>query len=345
MKILIATGIYPPAIGGPAKYAEQIKSEWEKLGHTVYIKTFNIENNLPTVIRHLFYLFKIIPKAIKSDFIFALDTFSTGIPATILAKILGKKIIMRTGGDFLWENYVERTGELVLLRDFYKENEISNNNYGKKWSNKDKTIFNLMKWTFHRVDNLIFSTEWQKNIWMKPYSLENVPISIIENKYGEKEKSFNPNQKDFIASTRVLKWKNIDLLKKSFDSEEIKRKGLILNTDSLDYDDFMNIISNSYAVILVSLGDISPNMILDSIKYNKPFIITEENGLMNRIKDIAITINPKDINDIREKVLWLSDKNNYDMQVEKIKNFNFTHTYTEISKEILDIFNKINRKQ
>ncbi len=331
MRILIATGIYPPAIGGPAKYAEQVKYEWENMGHKVYIRTFGFEYRLPSFIRHLYYFLKIIPAVIRSDFIFALDTLSVGWPATCIARIFGKKIIMRAGGDFLWENYVERTGDLVLLRDFYNQS-------WEKWSRKEKIIFKITKWTLHHVDTLIFSTEWQRDIWMKPYNLEKIKIKIIENKYGEKNQSYEPDKKDFIGGARPIKWKNIAFLKKSFDFENIIKLGAKYYTETCPYDSFMEKISRCYAVILISLGDISPNMILDAIHYNKPFIITEENGLMNRIKDIAITVDPKNIDDIREKIIWLSQKDNYDKQVEKIKNFNFVHTYREIASEILNVY-------
>src|SRR3989344_8972792 len=58
MKILITTGIYPPKIGGPAQYALNLKESFERMGHFVYIKTFNIENSLPTGIRHIFFFIK-----------------------------------------------------------------------------------------------------------------------------------------------------------------------------------------------------------------------------------------------------------------------------------------------
>jgi len=107
------------------------------------------------------------------------------------------------------------------------------------------------------------------------------------------------------------------------------------------HEEFMQKIAHCYATILVSLGDISPNMILDSIRYNKPFILTTENGLMDRIKDIAVVADPKNEDDIRDKVLWLCEKNNYDSQVKKVKDFNFTHTWKEIADEIINIWRKI----
>ncbi|MDP3962763.1 MAG: hypothetical protein Q8Q03_02780 [bacterium] len=325
MRILIATGIYPPAIGGPAKYAENLKNEWEKMGHSVKVKTYGLEHNLPTGIRHLYYFLKIIPAVLRSDFIYALDTFSVGLPSALAAVIFVKKMVLRSGGDFLWEGYVERTGDLVLLKDFY-------NMPKEKWSRKEKIIFWLTKWTLHHVKTLIFSTNWQKDIWTGPYGIKALRIKIIENYYGEKMPSLPPAEKNFIAGTRKIKWKNLATLEKSFEGiEEAK-----LDLKNYSHDEFMKKISECYAVILVSLGDISPNMILEAIRYNKPFIITEENGLMDRIGEIAITVNPKAENDIKEKILWLCKKENYDAQAEKIRNFNFTHTWEDIARETLN---------
>lgn len=329
MKILIATGIYPPALGGPAKYAENLNNEWKKMGHEVKVKTFTkVEFALPSLVRHAYFFLKIIPTVLWSDFIYALDTFSVGWPATCAARLLGKKIIMRTGGDFLWEGYVERTGDLMLFKDFYHDR--------KNWSSKEQKIFAIMKWTVNHATALVFSTKWQKEIWNVPYNL-GTNIYFIENFYGPKLPSTNPTEKNFIASTRKLKWKNLGILKDSF--EGITEATLDLN--NYPHEEFMKKISECYATILVSLGDISPNMILESIRYNKPFILTKENGLMDRIKDIAITIDPKNPEEIKEKVKWLCDEKNYAAQVEKIKQFNFTHNWEEIAREVIELYNKI----
>lgn len=342
MKILISTGIYPPKTSGPAQYAKNMRDIWVGLGHDVKVKTYNIENKLPSGVRHLYYFFKIIPSVIRSDFVFTLDTFSVGLPTALACVLFNKKFIIRTGGDFLWEGYVERTGDLVLLRDFYKT-RINNLNL------KEKTIFNLTKWVLNKTDILIFSTEWQRDIFMEPYQLQKKyadgKIKIVENRYeiNHEDTSIKDDIKklDFVASTRNLKWKNIALLKQVFDDTDLKEKGLNLITNEMPYGDFMKLMRDSYAVILVSLGDISPHMILDAIRWNKPFILTKENGLLNRIKDIALLVDPKDKNDIKEKVMYLLDKDNYNKQVEKIKNFNFIHTWDQISKEIIEIVKNI----
>ena len=74
MKILIATGIYPPDIGGPAKYAKSLRDEFAKLGHKVKIVKYRIEKKLPIGIRHCLYFLRVVLNLPKTDLIIALDT-------------------------------------------------------------------------------------------------------------------------------------------------------------------------------------------------------------------------------------------------------------------------------
>ena len=52
LSICIATGIYPPELGGPAEYAKNLASVWESQGHSVSVKVFSRFNYFPTGLRH-----------------------------------------------------------------------------------------------------------------------------------------------------------------------------------------------------------------------------------------------------------------------------------------------------
>src|SRR3989344_1940294 len=100
MKILITTGLSVSDIGGPFQYAPRLKEEFERLGHSVEIAQYNsIERAL----------LGILPKVLRVDSVIALDSFSVGIPSVMAARLFRKRVVVRVGGDFLWESYVQRT--------------------------------------------------------------------------------------------------------------------------------------------------------------------------------------------------------------------------------------------
>ena len=90
MKIVIATGLFPPDVGGPAQYAKHLFDEFEKQGHRVKVLSYAHEHSLPQGIRHVFYLIRLFSVLRGVDVIFALDTFSVGLPAVIAGFFSGK---------------------------------------------------------------------------------------------------------------------------------------------------------------------------------------------------------------------------------------------------------------
>jgi glycosyltransferase involved in cell wall biosynthesis len=342
MRILIASGIYPPDIGGPAQYARNLYETWKRQGHEVKVAAYRWERIAPPGLRHLLYFTKIIRKGWNADLILVLDTWSAAVPAMAACALMQKKYVIRTGGDFLWESYVERTGDMALFKDFYETRM-------DKLSVKERMVFRLGGDSLRRAKAVIFSTQWQKGIFERAYGLDPNKDPIVENYCGERLKPVEPDGRTFIATTRDLKWKNINLLKEAFKGAqaEIRRRGLPdieLDCGKAVYDSFVEKIRHSYAVALVSLGDISPNMIFDAIRGGTPFILTKENGIMDRVKDGGLFVDPLDEKDIAEKILWLADPANRAAQAEKVRKIAFTHSWEEIAGEIMDIWKRIDQK-
>ena len=338
MRILLPTGIYPPDIGGPAQYARGVEEAWKKDGHEVKVLAFRFERKLPTGIRHFYYFLRVLFSLRGVDFVFSPDTFSAALPALFASKLCGKKIIIRTGGDFLWEQYIERTGDLVLLRNFYETRM-------RKLNLKERIVSRLVRYIFKNADALIFSTAWQKDIFREPYRLDLRKCFIVENCYGPHTDPLhavilenNSMEKIFVGGARELKWKNIERVSKAFAEARKRGSRVSLQLETGSRGKFLLDIQSCYAVILASLGDISPNTILEAIQFGKPFILTRETGLYEKLKDIGVWVDPEDMNDIAEKITWLGDEKNYLAQCEKIKAFTFTHSYGQIAKEILAVY-------
>ena len=132
MKVCIATGIYPPDVGGPATFAAIAARELPKRGITVAIVTyadrknraasaeniFCVSRKLPRIARHIAYFFKVYSVSRDADIILALDPVSAGIPAMWAARFLGVKFLVRIVGDYAWEQGMQRFGVRDLLDDF-----------------------------------------------------------------------------------------------------------------------------------------------------------------------------------------------------------------------------------
>lgn len=338
MLILITTGIIFPEIGGPAKYVKNLARELEKLGFKVKILGYNIEKRLPLGIRHFLYFFRAFFYSIFADLIIGLDIFSTGFPAVLASKILKKKIILRVGGDFLWETYVERTGNLITLEKFYERQP--------NLSLKHKIIAFLQKWTLKNASALAFNTSWQKNLFTKIYNLNPKKTFVIENFYPSKVKDIKSDIKEkvFLFAGRKIKFKNLKLIEKIF--EELKKEGKDVKleiVDNLSHDDLQERIKKSYALIVPSISDFAPNFIIEGLAFDKLFILTKNCGLVEKFKDIGIFIDPFNKEDIKNKILFLSDEKNYKEYQKRIANFNFTHSWQEIAKEFIEIYRKIEK--
>ncbi|MBI2482119.1 MAG: glycosyltransferase family 4 protein [Candidatus Vogelbacteria bacterium] len=334
MKIVIATGIYPPQIGGPAQYAKELADALTRAGNEVVIKTYRLEYKLPTGIRHLYYFFKILPTVWQAEVVIALDTFSVGLPAVAAGRLLGTTVIIRTGGDFLWEGHVERTGTKVLFRDFYHTSRA-------KWNLKEKIIFALSGWTLRYASKLVFSTTWQRDIFTSVYKLDQTKIYLVNNFSGPKLPSLPPVSQVFVAGTRPLKWKNLDTLKQAFVFVGTDYSGAKLDLTTASYQEFLEKIKSAYAVILVSLGDISPNLVLDALRFNKPVILTKETGFTDLLEDTVLWVDPLNIQDITEKIKLLLDPAVYQDYVARATAFNYIHTWDEIASEFTQVIKTI----
>jgi len=334
VKILIAAGIFPPDIGGPAQYAKYLSEEFKKRGNAVKILHYKTEKKLPTGIRHFLYFFRILFSLAGVDLVIALDTFSVGLPAVAAVRLLGKKIIVRLGGDFLWESYVERTGNLITLKEFYEKK--------LKLSVKEKIIHSAIEFVLDRSSALVFSTNWQKEIFEKVYKISPDRSYIIENFYGEKIKGFEPREKNFIWAGRPLKLKNLKILKAAFDEIKEENSGIKLeNITNLPHEELLERLKSCYAVILPSISEVSPNFILDAISTNKPFILTKEAGFYEKLKDIGIFVDPHNREDITNKILFLADENNYQEYKKRIADFKFVHSWQQIADDFLNIYQKL----
>jgi len=103
MKILIATPLYPPEIGGPATYTALLERELPKRGVEVRVVKFADVRSSHKIIRHLKFLWLVFKNARGCDLVYAQDPVSVGLPALFATKLRRKKFVLKVVGDYAWE--------------------------------------------------------------------------------------------------------------------------------------------------------------------------------------------------------------------------------------------------
>ncbi len=109
-RILVATGLYPPEIGGPATHTVLMERLLPAEGCAVQVLPFSAVRHLPVGIRHAVYFLRLIPRAVRADIIFAQDTVSVGVPARLAALVTRRTFVVRVPGDHVWEQARQRFG-------------------------------------------------------------------------------------------------------------------------------------------------------------------------------------------------------------------------------------------
>lgn len=224
-KVLIAAGIFPPDIGGPATYSRTLLDELPKRGFEVELVTYgipdkeagNITPNIHiisrrqnTLFRYIKYFWKIFRLADDVDLVYIQGPVSEGLPASIACALQLKPYIVKVVGDYAWEQGMQRFGVEDLLDDFQK--------------NKYSWQVQLFRWIESRVtkgaNKVIVPSQYLKSI-VKQWGVSDENIEVIYNSIEKVELNLRKSEAksnlgitgDAIVSVgRVVKWKGFSLL-------------------------------------------------------------------------------------------------------------------------------------
>lgn len=368
LKVLIASGVYPPDIGGPATYAEKLSQELKKLNCEVKIITYGlrtdkqvdvifIDKTKNIFLRYFCFFWQAAKLAAGTDIVYALDLISAGLPAVMAAKFRSKKIVFRTGGDFLWEKAWRNGWTEVSLSRYYE---------GKK-TVREKFLIYFCRWLLKKIDLIIFSTRLQADIYEKYYGVAPLKTKILINALPAIKAVPDQSFKDsIIFAGRLIKLKNLERLIKTFAEiksphinlllfgrgpEEEKLRQLIIDLKvgdkielkgAIEHEKLMAVIAGCRFFILPSLTEISPNLALECVSLAKPLILTRENGLAGEITEHILTIDPLSEKDIKDKIEYLFNDNNLSAYAAKLEKLNWLRReWSLVAGEHLAVFKKI----
>ncbi len=218
--VLFATGIYPPAIGGPATFVRTVAPLLAKKLWRVGIVTYGdartepapagcalsvVSHHLPVGLRHLAYGWRVWRLARRHDLIFAQDAVSAGLPAAGAAFLARRRFVVKIVGDYAWEQGQARFGVRVLLDAF------QNARYGAAV----EALRLLQRFVIRRAVFVITPSRYLAGI-VSGWAVPAARIAVVENAVEEHGFAPAPDAGGFagrapliVSAGRFLPWKGM----------------------------------------------------------------------------------------------------------------------------------------
>ncbi len=247
-KLILATGIFPPDIGGPATYVKTLSEELPKRGFVVKVVTygegskFPISNFYPSghkqfpnkiqnsnfetesknniyfisrkqniLFRYFKYFFQVWKLLAWADLVYVQDPMSAGLPVWLACKLRGKKYFLKIVGDYAWEQGRQKYGVVDSLDDFQN----------KQYKFKVELWRKIQKLVARGAEKIITPSFYLKKI-LGQWGIDAEKVKVIYNsvkKIAPSEKSKDEIKKELgvsgdiiVSPGRLVPWKGFGTL-------------------------------------------------------------------------------------------------------------------------------------
>lgn len=303
MKILITSAIWPPEIGGPATYAEELVQRL-KSQHDISVAVFAdnpqkidgvkitpVRKKSPLLIRQVKFLKTIISLAKKTDLIYAQNAMAVGVPSLIASRISHKPLIIKFVGDNAWESAFRDGKTKKLLEDFLQKPDAGIKNRLRQW---------FQKQTLNKADKIIVPSNYLGKVISKYYKIDPNKIVTIYNASESNNNDLNekvaPDPDQIITVGRLVPWKGIDGIIKAIKiikqtRPEIK---LVIAGDGPEMNNLKKLTEElSLGESVKFLGNVSKKEIMRWYKRSFIFILNSSyEGLPHTVLDSFTTGTP-----------------------------------------------------
>jgi len=226
VKIIIASGIYPPDIGGPATYSRLVVREFIKRGIGVTVICYSdekkefidqeekfeilrISRRYNILFRYWLYFWSLFNLAKNKDVIYAQGPLAAGFPALLVSKILRKKFVVKIVGDYAWEQFQNKKSK-IKNKKFIDIETFQRNKYDFLTELRRK----IQKLVVKSADKIIVPSKFLKKIVIG-WGVREDKIFVVYNAASgveNVEEKLNPEGDIIISGGRLEPWKGMDVL-------------------------------------------------------------------------------------------------------------------------------------
>jgi glycosyltransferase involved in cell wall biosynthesis len=297
MKLVIATPLYPPDIGGPATYAKTLEEELRKRDIAVSVVSFHAVRHLPKGLSHLVYTVKLFRALYGADMLLALDPVSVGFPAALMALVRNKKFVVKIVGDYAWEQGRQRFGVKDNLDEFVK-----------KPSNKflAQVVFLrvIQNFVASRADRIIVPSNYLKEI-VSLWGIDPDKIEVVYNAFdgipelgtrAQVRTALSITGMNMLSAGRLVPWKGFHTLislmpqlRKSFPEMKL----FIAGSGPLEGELKAQIQDSGLVDAVVLLGDVEHKKLMEYIRATDCFVLnTGYEGLSHQLLEVLAVGTP-----------------------------------------------------
>ncbi|MFI5260367.1 MAG: glycosyltransferase family 4 protein [Candidatus Paceibacteria bacterium] len=229
MKIVLATPVYPPEIGGPATYTKELALRL-KDAHEIVIVAYASTSEIlpgttlfvaskrrPIPLRLLKFTFDLFRASRSADVIYVQNAMAAGLPAALVSKMRGIPLVLKFVGDEAWERASQERRTTKRLEEF-----LANPEGG--WRTSLRMM--IQGFVLRHADIVTTPSLYLRDAIVRTYHLKE-ERAVVNYNAAEKEATapFTATQvpHQLVATARLVEWKGLDgliravaILKKQF---------------------------------------------------------------------------------------------------------------------------------
>ncbi|MCX6786441.1 MAG: glycosyltransferase family 4 protein [Candidatus Kaiserbacteria bacterium] len=229
VKIILATPVFPPEIGGPATYtkelAKRLRDEHEVV-IVAYASTseridgttlFTISKRRTLPIRLIKYFLTLFKASRGADVIYVQNAMAAGFPAVLVGMIRHIPVVLKFVGDEAWERASQEQRTKKRLEEFLAAPEGGL----RAWIRMA-----LQGFVLRHADIVTTPSAYLRDVIVRTYRIKNERAVVNYNAGEETETApftATPVPHQIVTTARLVEWKGIDgiiraiaLLKKKF---------------------------------------------------------------------------------------------------------------------------------
>jgi len=349
MRVLLATGIFFPDVGGPATHVRHVAEEFSRQGWEVTVVAFGDSVEAPEgyrVVRvsrrgskllyWLRYMLLVIRESARKDALYAFDLTTAGVPVALAAKFRRTPFLLRIGGDPIWERVVEHGKRFLPMEEYYRR---SLHRVDRPW------LFLLTRWVVRRADRVVTYCQFLRDVFVEHYGVPGGRVAMVRNPAFRR--SLAPREPagtfTFLFAGRFVTYKNLPMVVRAFARLHRERSDVRLRligegqdagqlnsaiaesgcteaisvAGKMDQAALFVEIAHSSVALAPALTEFNPNFILEALSFGKPALISRGNGLSVSLPE-ALLFDPLNEEGLLAAMRGVADSRGYDEAIRAV---------------------------